>query len=259
MVLGFLGVPIRFPFVCETRKGQKIHACNRFDLLTVWIIWLREEYTVDKQDKIILNRGANIGAFSVYASGIALDARIFGVEPFPSTFLQFAENIGLNRLETRVDCIPFGLSSADGGGYMETSEYLPSQSHYVVSAPDRTTIPVPMLSLSSLMNWFSIQKADLLKMDIEGSEHDVLLATHPDVLARFERISLEYHHSGPKETLFSHIDRAGFVLRRDRVLGKNYGVAEFVRRRAAHWQQPAHSAIWYRRGQPQKYSTQAQL
>ena len=34
---------------------------------------------------------------------------------------------------------------------------------------------------------------DFLKVDIEGSEHDVFAAASPDLLSRFKRIAMEYH------------------------------------------------------------------
>ena len=32
-----------------------------------------------------------------------------------------------------------------------------------------------------------------MKVDIEGSEHDVFAAASPELLARFKRIAMEYH------------------------------------------------------------------
>jgi hypothetical protein len=72
-----------------------------------------------------------------------------------------------------------------------------------------------------------VKEVDFLKMDIEGSEHSAVLQSPSTVLRRFRRIAIEYHQTGEKKLLFDHFLAAGFALKRDRMLGTNYGVAEF--------------------------------
>jgi hypothetical protein len=51
----------------------------------------------------------------------------------------------------------------------------------------------PVIPLGGLFDLARAQEIDFLKIDIEGSEHNVFAATSPDVLARFKRIAMEYH------------------------------------------------------------------
>ena len=52
---------------------------------------------------------------------------------------------------------------------------------------------IPVIPLSGLFDLVRAQEIDFLKVDIEGSEHDVFAAASPDVLGRFKRIAMEYH------------------------------------------------------------------
>ena len=60
------------------------------------------------------------------------------------------------------------------------------------------TVSVPALTLSSFVERIGIGEFDLLKMDIEGSEHAAVLSADALVLSRFKRVSIEYHQTGEK-------------------------------------------------------------
>jgi len=228
MMGGYLGFQLSYPFICETRKDSKLHINDRYDLIT-WIVFLRGEYEVHPGDRVILDCGANIGVFSVYAAAIAPEAIIYAIEPSPQTFQRLLSNLQLNSLEQRVKCLNVELAGQDGRCFMEAEQA--SQFHHLVAVPDDTSISVTAISLGSLLAQVGIGGADLLKMDIEGAEHAVLKGTPPGVLTGFQRIALEYHQMGSKIDLFKHIEAAGFKSTRDRIFGQDCGVAQFGHRR----------------------------
>ncbi len=57
------------------------------------------------------------------------------------------------------------------------------------------------VSLATLFERERIETIDMLKMDIEGAEHDVLLSAPKDVLRRIRTLALEYHPNASKEVL----------------------------------------------------------
>jgi FkbM family methyltransferase len=199
------------------------------DLVTTWIIYLRHEYTVEVVDETIIDCGANIGVFALYAATKAPGSRVFAVEPFPSTFRELCENVRLNCLDGRVSCVSVAVSGGDGLVNMYAAPHVASQARQVIRPSGSDTVSVPAVGLASLLGRIGVDAVDLLKMDIEGSEHPALLNADASVLARVKRVSIEYHQTAPKEVLFDHLTASGFALRRDRVLGDNYGVAEFAR------------------------------
>jgi len=103
-------------------------------------------------------------------------------------------------------------------------------------ADDRSpgAVLAPCRTLEAIMDEFKIGTLDLLKMDIEGSEHETLLATPLPVLRRIRKINLEYHevpaHLGhSRERLFAHLAAAGHAP--VRVIEDEFrtGVALFTR------------------------------
>ncbi len=52
---------------------------------------------------------------------------------------------------------------------------------------------IPVIPLAGLFDLAGAEEIDFLKVDIEGSEHDVFAAAAPEVLSRFKRIAMEYH------------------------------------------------------------------
>lgn len=95
-------------------------------------------------------------------------------------------------------------------------------------------IQVQGRTLPQILDENGLGHVDLLKMDIEGSEYEVLLSTPQKVLAQVGRIAVEYHgDSAPysKETIFQHLTQSGFHLIWNACDEFGYGVAEMVRER----------------------------
>ena len=104
----------------------------------------------------------------------------------------------------------------------------PSQSRGLLESDAGDGIEVQTVSLATLLGETS-GDVDLLKVDIEGGEHEAFRDLNPETIRRVQRVSLEYHPNGSKETLFAELIRAGFRLVRDEIAGVNSGVAEFQR------------------------------
>jgi hypothetical protein len=54
-------------------------------------------------------------------------------------------------------------------------------------------VTVPGITLDSLFKKYSITHVDLLKVDIEGSEFDMLMAASEETLAKVAQITVEFH------------------------------------------------------------------
>src|SRR5207245_3538172 len=68
----------------------------------------------DRDDRLILDAGANIGMFAVWAAQIAPGARIFSLEPWPSTFKRLNRHIEMNGLADRVVAVNVALAGDSG-------------------------------------------------------------------------------------------------------------------------------------------------
>jgi len=227
--LGLSRLP--YPSLLRLRRGDSIRLQELTDVKTFWQIFLRRVYRVEPSDRIILDIGANTGLFTLYAARQAPQAKIFAVEPFPATFKRLRQAVSEHHLAERITCLNFALTG-DGGIRLMRDDLLPSQRRALVplgkSAPG---IQVEARTLEELLREHAPDRIDLLKMDIEGSEYEVLLSTSPNVLRKIRRIALEYHgdHApNTKTQIFDRLREAGFEVTWDVQDHFGYGVAEAV-------------------------------
>ncbi|HTA93769.1 MAG TPA: FkbM family methyltransferase [Polyangiaceae bacterium] len=189
------------------------------------MIFFRTEYQVDGGCKTIVDAGANIGTFALYAARKAPAASIHALEPFPSTQDRLRETLRTNGLEQRVTVHPIGLSGEDSTRFM--ADVGPSQSRG--TSTESNGVPVATKTLAHFLDSAGLVDADLLKMDIEGGEHEVFSEAGEETLQRFRRIALEYHPGGSSRALFAKLQRAGFACHHDARSSDDSGVAHFVR------------------------------
>jgi FkbM family methyltransferase len=231
LALGYLGLRSpSYPFVVHFRTGEQLRVETHHDLVTLWIIFFRNEYRMPETCRTIVDAGANIGAFSLYCARRAPGATIHALEPFPSTRARLAQTLAQNRLTSRVKVYELALADVNSGGSTRhMANEGPSQSRGTTSEPVAGSVAVQVSTLEQFLDDAKITEADFLKMDIEGAEHEVLHAASPSVLRRFREIALEYHPNGSADALFQKLSSCGFVCEHDARAGQDSGVAHFAR------------------------------
>jgi len=228
----YLGLSrLQYPVLLRLRRGEQIHLEELTDLKAFWQIFLRKVYKVRPTDEVIVDLGANVGVFTLYAARNAPQAKVFSFEPFPSTYLRLVATVRDHHLDSRVTCLNYAATGASGVRLMPNGQ-VPSQRRALASAASVTPgTGVMGKTIESILEENHLPHVDLLKMDIEGSEYEVLLSTPQRVLSRIGRIALEYHgDSAPysKQQLFSHLGQAGFKVTWDACDAQGYGLAEFI-------------------------------
>lgn len=113
--------------------------------------------------------GANIGVYSVLASGIT-GATSLAFEPIPSTFAGLKRNIVFNNLQSCTEL--FNLGVGDKEETLTFSDSLDAVNHVIhESQYSGKTTSVPVNSLDNLLIGKGIS---LLKIDVEGFEANVI-------------------------------------------------------------------------------------
>ncbi|MCJ8278178.1 MAG: FkbM family methyltransferase [Bdellovibrionales bacterium] len=229
LTMAYLGFkPLSFPFKFETRKGQQLVLNTQHDLVTIWVIFFRDEYPIPREAKVIIDAGANIGSFSLLAVQNN-PSKLFAIEPFPETFAQLESNIKLNGLEQKVTLKKMALAEETGMRRMDLTE-APSQSRGLIQDDDeRPGVEVQIQTLKDFMADNNLENVDLLKIDIEGGEHDVFHSSDNETLQKIKHIAMEYHPNRPKKDLFEKIVSAQFRLVKDTPISDNSGIALFER------------------------------
>jgi FkbM family methyltransferase len=169
--------------------------------------------------RTIVDIGAHVGTFTVWAAVRSPNARILSVEPNPETFRLLQRNIRDNGLEERVVAVNAAVGAAPGTGTLELVEH--SLGTRLARSGDGS-VKADIRTVSSLLDTADMTSVDLLKIDCEGMEYEVFSTLDPGDLNLLNAIACEYHpepgHSvGELDRLFKS---AGFnVERPDAELG----------------------------------------
>jgi hypothetical protein len=100
--------PLAYPLEADLPGGVHVRLMETEEVKILWHIFVRHCYRVSGHESVILDLGANIGLFTLYAATAAPRARTYSAEPVPSTFSRLMQHLEANGLTGRV----FPLNSA---------------------------------------------------------------------------------------------------------------------------------------------------
>jgi FkbM family methyltransferase len=176
--------------------GTRIsHPAERGGLLEAVVeLWLEHVYTAGfyrpADGDVIVDAGANVGLFAIQMARQNRRCRVSALEPFAENFKYLEANVGRACPKT-VTCCEVALGAGFSKGQMQA---VGSRSlDHVLRIESDGANGIPVVPLAGLFDLAHAQEIDFLKVDIEGSEHDVFTAASPDLLRRFKRVAMEYH------------------------------------------------------------------
>jgi FkbM family methyltransferase len=193
--------------VITTTDGFKIHlSSNPHDIITLMVIFCRREYGHIKPGGIVIDIGANIGLFSIYA---ALNGakKVYSFEPNHQAFLTLCKSIEANGLEDVIKPFNLAVSSKDNDTLLIPRISSPYNSTKELSEvmDQRDFEEVKTISLTSILANNNIENVDLLKMDCEGAEYDILYNLSSDHFSNIRSIRLEHHKREQKDYLINFL------------------------------------------------------
>jgi FkbM family methyltransferase len=153
-----------------------------------------DEYLKDKSDLVILDIGANVGFFSMYAQDSA--KRVISVEPTPSHQNIFEK---ITKSSTNIELVKAALADTDAPITFYISD-TNSTTNCIVNEMNKYTksLTVQGLCLKSLLEQNNIDHVDFCKVDIEGSEMKAItVETVTPVFDKIDRIFIECHSNLP--------------------------------------------------------------
>jgi FkbM family methyltransferase len=158
-----------------------------------------------QQGDVVVDIGANIGAFSLFQA--QRGAIVYAYEPNPACFERLSRAIEHNHLAARVYASNQAVGAVVGHG---TLEVLPMATpsgvmHWDPAGPTRVT------TLAEICAVHNLAQIDLLKIDTEGSELAILQGAG-DTLARVQRVLLEYHSTALLDACSRLLAQHGFVI-----------------------------------------------
>jgi FkbM family methyltransferase len=120
--------------------------------------------------------------------------RVIVCELSPRNFALLLRNVANNGYEGRIE--PINKALTVDGENLSLDVDAPDECQNMISAycaSDKLLTAVPGISLAQLLDDYSLDDVDLLKMDIEGAEYDILDGASTAVLSRIRNIVFEYH------------------------------------------------------------------
>lgn len=142
----------------------------------------------DKDVKYILDCGANIGLFSLIYSYRYPEAKIIAIEPESENFNILCMNVKNNK---NIIVVQRGIWSKEVGLKIiprDTGAY-----GFMVQECNEEQSDVEGVSIASLIKWYDFPRIDILKMDIEGSELEVITNNSSIWLKKTKIMILETH------------------------------------------------------------------
>lgn len=227
--------------VAHLNRNETEYIYNEIFVLQAY---LRHGITLADGDCII-DAGANIGLFTVFASRLARDLRIYAFEPNPAAYACLDANAAAWGAQVR--CLPLGLSSREtdaeltffegmsllSGFYADAATEHDVVRRYVANqqsdaAEDERfdaeigaliderlkshTVAARLRTLSSVIAEENIERIDLLKINVEKSELDVLLGIASDDWPKIRQLVIEVDREANLEPIVSLLDGHGYDL-----------------------------------------------
>jgi len=212
---------------------NKIKSIKRKDIFTIinikqkfplklgkWNIWLNRENSLNslenyleifkykhhtkitnfpsKNNSVVIDLGANEGFYVLKVKEMAPKSKIIAVEPNPSAFKVLKKNVEANKLKNII-IVNKAVTSKNGKINFEIVKGLTEIGAVKVYKKFRKRnrlkkIVVNSITLDRLCKKYKINKIDLLKIDVEGSELDILKSSK-NILSKIDKAIIEYHEA----------------------------------------------------------------
>lgn len=153
----------------------------------------------------ILDLGANVGFASLFLAAMYPEALIACVEPDPENLVALRHSLAINGIPAT---IVEGAVAGSTGQRNFSADSMPSSGRMM----DEGTgiVQVEALSLRDLLLRLNWETVDLVKIDIEGAEHELIVADL-EIFRRFSHILMELHDWIPKQVVVDSLASVGFT------------------------------------------------
>jgi FkbM family methyltransferase len=138
---------------------------------------------------VVVDAGANVGLFSIYASTIA--ERVYAIEP---TATHYQNMISIILALKITNIVPINMALWTHTGTVDFHLVDHNTTMNSITGHSQNTVLVPCLDLPTLFDQYGIATVNYLKCDIEGAEFGIIdHETFAQVSHRINNLYLETH------------------------------------------------------------------
>ena len=178
---------------------------NSTDLDTFSLIWLLQDYNkhgfVIKKNDNVIDIGAHIGIFSLYASQFCTNGKIFCYEPSSENYELLENNIITNKIKNI-----FSNNIAISGKSEIITFYInPDNTAHSIFDTTSKSIQIQSRTLQNIFDFNKLEICDYLKLDCEGAEYEIIESLPSEYFKKIKQIYIEYHFSDEKYDLLDNM------------------------------------------------------
>ena len=212
--------------IFETRSGLKLKIrVKSTDLMALTNVWLIQDYmpklpfffpdadsmdTWFKNDDIVIDVGAHIGLFALFASQYCKSGKIYCFEPVGENYKLLLDNIKLNQL---TNIIPLNCAVSNKLSKVKIFLHDDEASHSMYDSrfgvfkegSSSNFVEVSSVTLNDFFRETKIKKCNFLKLDCEGAEYDIIDSLTPKKFDVIEKIVMECHFVNSKPHLLNKL------------------------------------------------------
>lgn len=170
-----------------------------------------------RNDKVIIDLGANEGFYTLKIKENSPNAKVIAVEPNPEAFRVLKKNVKSNKLKN-VWLVNNAITSKRGKISFEIEKGVTAIGGLKIvgkrSWLDKKRlkrINVNSLTLEELCKKYRIKEIDLLKIDVEGTELEILKSSK-NVLKIVKKVVVEYHSEKLRRRIRNFMKKLNFKI-----------------------------------------------
>ena len=164
-----------------------VHILKQFNTDFYWFL-------KDQEDLNMIDLGANIGLFSIFAAPVC--EKVFSVEPTPSHFALMEELVDLAGVKN-IEMLNLAVGLEDGEAEFNIHERNSTMNSFISHRTDPhsgKTVKVKTQTLNSIIDSLDVDRIGFVKMDIEGFENEVVFEeSFEEALTKIDGLYVEVH------------------------------------------------------------------
>lgn len=172
------------------------------------------KYFKSSNPQVIIDIGANVGYFTIFAKSYFPSAKIYSFEPFEKSFAHLSEQIKLNNYSD-ISASKKAIAKKSGSAELNVVGDC-GENTLVATSNAKDTVKIETISLENVFNNFQIECCDFMKIDCEGSEYEIFYNLPEHLFYKIKHIAMETHDLDQellnRKALANFLKKQGFEI-----------------------------------------------
>jgi len=191
----------------EIEASMRLVACSK----EPWTVAVIESLA---PEEVFWDIGANVGSYTLLAA--ARNLAVVAFEPVSENYGTLCRNLALNNLLDQVLALCIGLGPGDGLAWMHRSDMRSgAASHLVTEDPKKVSFHkqlIPVLGGDTAARYFKLPLPHAIKLDVDGTEREVLQGMEGILASEQLRILLIEMHTEWDGALTVWLKERGWIV-----------------------------------------------